>query len=98
MHLEKLRLINFRRYDKFETDFSDKINIVTGNNGVCKSSALEAAHYLSSTKSFRSNRDVEVIRFNYGFFVSIEQVIIATTDYKDWSDMVGFKVNKIGLT
>ena len=71
MHLENLRLINFRSYENFETGFSDKINIITGNNGIGKSSVLEAVHYLSLTKSFRSNRDVEAIRFNSDYFVSI---------------------------
>ena len=76
MHLEKLRLINFRSYEKFETDFSDKINIITGNNGIGKSSVLEAVHYLSLTKSFRSNRDVEAIRFNSEHFVSIGTFVL----------------------
>jgi len=70
MHLENLRLINFRSYEKFETDFSDKINIITGNNGIGKSSVLEAVHYLSLSKSFRSNRDEEAIHFNSDHFVS----------------------------
>ena len=71
MHLEKLRLINFRSYEKFETSFSDEINIITGNNGIGKSSVLEAVHYLSLAKSFRSNRDEEAIRFDSEHFVSI---------------------------
>ena len=71
MYLENLRLINFRNYEKFETGFSDKINIITGNNGIGKSSVLEAVHYLSLTKSFRANRDAEAIRFNSDHFVSI---------------------------
>jgi len=70
MHLDNLRLINFRSYEKFETGFSDKINIITGNNGIGKSSILEAVHYLSLTKSFRSSSDEEAIRFNSDYFVS----------------------------
>ena len=70
MHIENLRLTNFRSYEKFETGFSDKINIITGINGIGKSSVLEAVHYLSLTKSFRSNRDIEAIRFNSDYFLS----------------------------
>ena len=63
MHLDNLRLVNFRIYDKFETDFSGGLNIITGDNGIGKSSILEAVHYLSLTKSFRTSRDEESLKF-----------------------------------
>jgi len=80
MHLDNLRLVNFRIYDKFETDFSDGLNIITGDNGIGKSSILEAVHYLSLTKSFRTNRDEETIKFDSenfltsGIFISDEGI------------------------
>ena len=70
MHLDSLRLINFRIYDKFETNFSDGLNIITGDNGIGKSSILEAIHYLSLTKSFRSNKDEESIKFDSENFLT----------------------------
>jgi len=70
MHLDNLRLNNFRIYDKFETDFSDGLNIITGDNGMGKSSILEAVHYLSLTKSFRSNKDEESIKFDSDNFLA----------------------------
>ena len=70
MHLDNLRLNNFRIYDKFETDFSDGLNIITGDNGIGKSSILEAVHYLSLTKSFRSNKDEESIKFDSDNFLA----------------------------
>lgn len=80
MHLDNLRLINFRIYDKFETDFSDGLNIITGDNGIGKSSILEAVHYLSLTKSFRSNKDEESVKFDSdnfltaGVFISDDEI------------------------
>ena len=65
-----MQLSNFRVYEKFETEFSKSLNVITGDNGVGKSTILEAVHYLSLTKSFRSNKDDDVIRFNSDFFMS----------------------------
>ena len=65
-----MRLSNFRVYENFETEFSKLLNVITGDNGAGKSTILEAVHYLSLTKSFRSNKDDDVIRFNSDFFVS----------------------------
>ena len=70
MHLDNLRLVNFRIYDKFETDFSEGLNIITGDNGMGKSSILEAVHYLSLTKSFRSNKDEESVKFDSDNFLT----------------------------
>jgi len=70
MHLDRMRLSNFRVYENFETDFSKSLNVITGDNGVGKSTILEAVHYLSLTKSFRSNRDEDVVRFDSDFFMS----------------------------
>ena len=70
MHLENLRLMNFRLYEKYETVFSSGINVITGENGIGKTSILEAVHYLSLTKSFRSQRDTESVNFSAdSFFV-----------------------------
>ena len=65
-----MQVSNFRVYEKFKTEFSKSLNVITGDNGVGKSTILEAVHYLSLTKSFRSNKDDDVIRFNSDFFMS----------------------------
>ena len=39
-------------------------------------------------------RAIETVKYING----IGQVIITTTDYEEWSDMIGFEVNKIGLS
>ena len=68
MILRKLRLVNFRRYTDSSFEFNDKTNFINGDNGSGKTSVLEAIHYLSLTKSFRTNNDAESINYQNDFF------------------------------
>lgn len=42
--VERLRIVNFKCYKKFEISFNDNINIIVGNNEEGKSTILEALH------------------------------------------------------
>lgn len=60
--LEKLKLENFRCFDKYELEIDDKINIFVGNNAVGKTSIVEAIHCLGLAKSLRTKTDQELIQ------------------------------------
>jgi len=62
MQITELRLINFRNYSEQYFSFSPIKNIIIGNNGVGKTNIIEAIHYLSITKSFRTIDDQMVIK------------------------------------
>ncbi|MEG1583456.1 MAG: DNA replication/repair protein RecF [Anaerovorax sp.] len=64
MYLKKIRLKNFRNYRELELDFHKKINIITGNNAQGKTNLLEGIYMLSLGKSFRTNKDSEMIIFD----------------------------------
>lgn len=68
MILRKLRLVNFRIYTDSIFEFHDKTNFIIGDNGRGKTSILEAIHYLSLTKSFRTNNDSETINYDGDYF------------------------------
>ncbi len=53
MLLEKLSLKNFRNYKEKNLSFTSGINLIYGENGVGKTSILEAIYLLSTGKSFR---------------------------------------------
>lgn len=53
MFIKKLNIHNFRNIIQKEINFSEKINIFHGTNGVGKTSILESINYISSGKSFR---------------------------------------------
>jgi len=62
VQLKRLKLRDFRNYHQLELDFPAGIIVIAGPNGAGKSNLLEAIHYLSYLRSFRTGRDREVIR------------------------------------
>ena len=63
MIVKKLELENFRNYKSLDLELDPKKNILYGNNAQGKTNILEAIYICSTTKSHRSNKDVELIRF-----------------------------------
>lgn len=67
MILSKLILRNFRTHKNATLNFSEALNYIVGGNGQGKTSVLEAAYYLCTTKSFYS-KDIEAISFEENEF------------------------------
>lgn len=67
MYIKNIELINFRTYNNLKLEFSDKLNILYGDNAVGKTNILEAIYILCITKSYRTIKDIEVIKFNKEF-------------------------------
>jgi len=64
MHIKKLKLTNFRNYEKLEAQFSNYTNIFIGKNAQGKTSILESLHILGLTKSHKVNKDRDVIKIS----------------------------------
>jgi len=69
MYLKQLSLINFKNYEDFEAQFSEKINCFVGNNGMGKTNLLDAIYYLSFCKSYFNTVDSQNIKHGESFFV-----------------------------
>lgn len=67
MHLQKLILTNFKNYEFQELEFSPRLNLIAGLNGMGKTNLLDAVYYLCMGKS-RSGNDRNVVRKGAGFF------------------------------
>ena len=67
MRLNELKLHNFRNYEQLELDFAPGVNLIVGNNAQGKTNLLEAVSYLGSGKSFRAQKNAEMIRFGADF-------------------------------
>ncbi len=68
MKLLKLHIKNFRNYDEADFLFSENSNLITGSNAQGKTAILEAIHFLSSGKSFRTSKVREAISFESDSF------------------------------
>lgn len=64
MHIQQIHLKNFRNYSDQKVNFHDKVNIIIGNNAQGKTNLLEAVYMTSFAKSFRTNRDNDMILFD----------------------------------
>lgn len=61
MHVESIKLINFRNYKNLDIKLNPKLNIFLGNNAQGKTNLLESIYISSIGKSYRTNRDKELI-------------------------------------
>lgn len=68
MRLNQLVLRNFRSYADCEVDFTDRVNLIIGENAQGKTTLLEAIYFLSTAKSHRTYPDNELIRHNESWF------------------------------
>jgi DNA replication and repair protein RecF len=67
VRLDKIYIEGVRNLADTEIIFDRDVNYVFGNNGAGKTSILEAIHYLAVGRSFRTNRDSEIVKFNAPF-------------------------------
>src|SRR3989338_2814791 len=63
MPITKLNLQNIRCFSKKQIDFQNSLNIIIGPNAIGKTIILEAIFMLSLGKSFRAEKDREIISF-----------------------------------
>lgn len=62
MKIINLKLHNFRNYETLSLDFSNKQNIIIGENGAGKTNIVEGIYVLAITKSFRGSKDSVLIK------------------------------------
>ena len=67
MYIEKLNLTNYRNYTNQEVILDKNINIFYGNNAQGKTNLLESIYLCAIGKSYRTNRDKELINLNADF-------------------------------
>lgn len=63
MVLKRLALQNFRSYEQATFSFDDKLTYIVGPNTSGKSNLIESIFLLASGKSYRAEKDAQLIRF-----------------------------------
>ena len=64
MYIKEIKLKNFRNYDFEKIELSENTNIIFGDNAQGKTNILEAIFISSLGKSFRTNKEKELIKEN----------------------------------
>lgn len=73
MFLKQIKINGFRCYQSVDLTFDKKNNIFFGANGSGKTSILEAIYYLSTGKSFRSNKNKILVNNQQSSFTLYSQ-------------------------
>jgi DNA replication and repair protein RecF len=68
MHLQDLKLTNFKNYESGTFRFSPRLNLIAGLNGMGKTNVLDAVYYLCMGKSHFGTNDRHVVRHGEEFF------------------------------
>ncbi len=64
MWIKEINLINFRNYENIKINLTPNINLFYGENAQGKTNIIESIFLSSIGKSFRTNNDKELIKFN----------------------------------
>ena len=67
MYITKIKLTNFRNYDEQFIELGKNINVFYGDNAQGKTNVIESIFLASIGKSFRTNKENELIQFNKDF-------------------------------
>jgi DNA replication and repair protein RecF len=67
MYLRSLTLLHFKNFIEADLNFSPRVNCFVGNNGVGKTTLLDAIHYLCLCKSYFHPIDSQNIRHDQEF-------------------------------
>lgn len=65
MIMKSLELQNFRNYNMLQIEFDSGTNIFYGDNAQGKTNILEAIFMTATTRSHKSSKDQDIIRFGY---------------------------------
>lgn len=81
MHVERLRLTDFRNYAALDLTLRPGLIVFQGRNAQGKSNVLEAIALLATTRSFRTSTERETVRWGApGHFARIDGTIARRTD------------------
>lgn len=83
MHLEQLRLRDFRNYARLDVTFSPGFHLLLGDNAQGKTNILEAIYLMATSRSFRGVGGSQMVRHGAkGYFVSGKVVGQGTREIK----------------
>ncbi|GAA0467658.1 DNA replication/repair protein RecF [Alkalibacillus silvisoli] len=64
MYIKELAIKNYRNYDELSLKFDNQINVIIGENAQGKTNLMESIYVLAFTKSHRTSKDKELIKWD----------------------------------
>ena len=91
MRINEIELKDFRNYRSIKVSFNESVNIFIGDNAQGKTNMLEGIYFNALSKSFKTNRDRDVIRFGEEFCR-----IRTNVNYEDDDHNIEIVINREG--
>lgn len=82
MYIENIKISNFRNLENCNLNFNNKLNIFMGNNAQGKTNIVEAIYLLAYGKSFRTIKDLELLKFEEDYFFIQADITTNNRKYK----------------
>jgi DNA replication and repair protein RecF len=83
VYLARLKLRNFRNYERLEAEFAPGFHLLLGDNAQGKTNILEAIYLVATLRSFRGVGGAQLIRHGQtGYFIGAEVAARARHDIK----------------
>lgn len=95
MYIRQLHLTQFRNYQDQHLEFSPGINCISGPNGSGKTNILDALHYLSFTRGFRSSQDKHAVQEDTHFFFNKATLVKAGQEIEVQCNYIKGKGKKV---
>ncbi len=76
MILKSINLFNYRNISKITINFNKYLNVIIGDNAQGKTNILESIYFLSTTRSFRTSNDNNLIKIDSEFSVIEAQIYL----------------------
>ncbi|WP_017185399.1 DNA replication/repair protein RecF [Alkalibacillus haloalkaliphilus] len=67
MYIKEISVENYRNYDELSLQFDNQINVIIGENAQGKTNLMEAIYVLAFTKSHRTSKDKELIKWDSNY-------------------------------
>jgi DNA replication and repair protein RecF len=96
MRISNLKLINFRNFTSLDIEFNSNINIFIGKNAQGKTSLLESIYLLSISKSHKTFKDKEMIKFNTDY-AKVTSNIVKSNDLMNLEIVVSNQGKKVTI-
>ena len=100
MLITNLKLQNFRNYEELNLEFNKNINVFYGDNAQGKTNILESIFLCSIGRSFRTNKEKEIIKIGKEFshiYISYEKKDREGNIKYDLADKKSIAVNDIKI-
>ncbi len=94
MFVDNIKLNNYRNYEQAQIQLEKGINVIYGSNAQGKTNILESIYLFATGRSHRTNKDIELIKFNSDYAKVKIKFINEENDRENYGEIKLYKDRK----